>query len=310
MGTNNTVQFLDNLSDSLIKGFKHKGLNIIDDCSMSEKAILYAVDELGADELHEFKAHLQHCRFCVDLILDLRMAEQESRESAGQSLQLLAALAQAVHESSRGEPAPRLTEKSGILFSRIRSFLSLPRLLVPLATACLIFIVVQSGHKDTNTVRQHETLHNMIMAPKQNIAAPAKSPLMIPDPEVHQKSGPSEKDTSIPQETLYSMAPSLKTGPESPPVAKKRKKRIPRSPLQRLDLDQLKLVGIVRSPDGNKAIVEDHSGKGHVLIVGSFIGKNKGKVIRIENDSVIISEEILDVSGKIIVREAFLKLHN
>ena len=309
MGANNTSQFFDNLSDSLGNSFNPEDLSRANDCSMSEKAILYAEDELGADEIHEFTAHLHQCRFCVDLILDLRMAEQESRESAGQAVEVLPALAEAVVDSTRIEPAHGLIEKIGVVISKVRSFLFLPKLLVPLATACLIFIVVQSGLKDSDSARQHEVLRNRIGTPKPEIVPPPEPPGTGPNREVPQKSVPSEKhDKSKPPETLYSMAPSLKEKPESFPVAKKRKKRMPRSPLARLNLSQLKLVGIVRLPDGNKAIVEDHSGKGHVLEVGSTIGKNNGRVIRIQRDSVIIAEEIMHESGEIKVKEIILKL--
>ena len=106
------------------------------------------------------------------------------------------------------------------------------------------------------------------------------------------------------------MAPTLEAKPESPVPAKKRKKRVPLTPLERLNLDRLKLVGIVRSPDGNKAIVEDHTGKGHVLAVGTYIGQNNGRVTRIEKDRVIIAKEIMDESGKVKVTDIVLKLYN
>ena len=277
---------------------------------MSEKAILYATDELCAGEIHEFTAHLHHCRFCVDLILDLRMAAQESRESADQPIEVLPALAEAVLRSSRKEPAQRLIGKTGDLISRVRSFLFLPKLLVPLATACLIFIVVHSGFKPTDSAHQHEMRRTRVGTSKQNTVPPAKSPPLKPDNGVSPNSVASEKqDQSRPQETLYSTAPVLKARPKLPAVAKNRKKRTLLSPLERLDLGQLKLVGIVRSPDGKKAIVEEHSGKGHVLEVGTYIGKNKGRVIRIEKDSVVIAEEITDETGKVKTKEMVLKLN-
>jgi type IV pilus assembly protein PilP len=280
---------------------------------MSDKAIMYAADELGADELPEFTAHLHHCRFCVDLILDLRMAEQESRISADRFEEVLPALAETVNQSSGRQPAQPLTEKIAVPISKVWSFLTLPRLLVPLATACLVFVAVQSGLKDRNTVRRHKVLRSRVEMPGQNIAPPAKSPSMSSENgESIKREALENREKSSPQETLYSMTPSLKAEPESPAPAPagKRKKRIPLSPLERLKLDRLKLVGIVRSPDGNKAIIEDHTGKGHVLVVGTYIGQNNGRVIRIEKDRVIIAAEIMDESGKVKVADIVLKLHN
>ncbi len=309
MGANNTTQFFDNLPDALGKSFNHTELSLADDCCMSDKAIMYAADELGADEIHEFTAHLQHCRFCVDLILDLRMAEAESRVSAGGFVEVLPALAEAVNQSSRMGPARPFTEKISAMFSKARSALTLPKLLVPLATACLIFMVMQSGLKDTDIALQHEVLRNGVGTPGRKTAPAAGSPSMSPDNGEPTKRATSEKhDKSKPPETLYSMAPSLKAKPESPAPALKRKKRTPRSPLERLNLDRLKLVGIVRSPDGNKAIVEDRSGKGHILTAGSYIGTNGGRVMRIENDRVVIAEKFEDEFGRIKTKQTILRL--
>jgi len=311
MDENNNSKIIDNLSVSLGIRFNDKGLRTTDDCPMSEKAILHTVGELASDEVPDFTKHLHHCRFCLNLILDLRLAEEEARESAGQSVEVLPALADAVLKSPRRKPMPALTEKVGTVFSKLGSFLSLAKILVPLATACLVIIVVQLGLEDADIVRKHEVIRNRIGVPEQNISTPAKPPSMSPDKEVSKKSMASEKhETPKPQETIYSMAPMFKEEPESPPIAKKRKKRISRSPLEKLALSQLKLVGIVLTPAGNKAIVEDHYGKGHVITVGSYIGINAGKVIRIAKDSVIIAEEFEDESGTMTIKNIELKLYN
>jgi len=52
----------------------------------------------------------------------------------------------------------------------------------------------------------------------------------------------------------------------------KRKICIPLTPLQRVDLSQLKLVGIIRAKSGNRAMVEEASGKGYVIKKGTYIG--------------------------------------
>lgn len=70
---------------------------------------------------------------------------------------------------------------------------------------------------------------------------------------------------------------------------------IPHTPLQKVDLSQLKLVGIIRASSGNKAMVEEASGKGYVIEKGTFIGINCGRVGRILKDLVIIDEPLLPV---------------
>jgi len=88
----------------------------------------------------------------------------------------------------------------------------------------------------------------------------------------------------------------------------KKKKRIPRTPLEKLSLGQLKLVAIIRAPSGNKALVEESSGKGYVIKKGTYIGLNSGKIIKIEKDNILIEEEIQNIQGNIEVRQIELKL--
>ena len=92
-------------------------------------------------------------------------------------------------------------------------------------------------------------------------------------------------------------------------AVKKRKKRIPQTPLEKISLSQLKLVGIIRASSGNKALVEESSGKGFVIKKGTYIGLNSGKVIKIQKDNVIIEEEFENVLGNLVIRQRELKLH-
>ena len=88
----------------------------------------------------------------------------------------------------------------------------------------------------------------------------------------------------------------------------KRKKRIPQTPLEKLDLGQLKLVGIIQSAKKNKALVEEASGKGYIISKGTYIGTQAGRVKKINKDRVVIEEEIEDITGKIVLHEKELKL--
>jgi len=70
---------------------------------------------------------------------------------------------------------------------------------------------------------------------------------------------------------------------------------IPRTPLQKVDLSQLKLVGIIRASSGHKAMVEEASGKGYVVKKGISIGINCGRVAQILKDRIIVDEPLLPV---------------
>jgi len=80
------------------------------------------------------------------------------------------------------------------------------------------------------------------------------------------------------------------------------------TPLQRFDIDQMGLIGIIWGISTPRAMVTTPDGKGYVVQKGTLVGKNWGKVSRITQDEVIISEEYRDFEGKLIVHEIPLKM--
>jgi len=89
---------------------------------------------------------------------------------------------------------------------------------------------------------------------------------------------------------------------------KERKGRIPRTPLEMIDLGQLKLVAVMRTPRGNTALVEEASGKGYIVSKGTYLGVNSGRVVKILKDRLIIEEEVESIVGKSTIQERELKL--
>ncbi len=88
----------------------------------------------------------------------------------------------------------------------------------------------------------------------------------------------------------------------------KRRKRVPLTPLEKIELSQLTLVGVVQASSGNRAIVQEASGKGYIITEGTFIGTNAGQVEKILPDSVIVEEEVENVTGYIETRRRELRL--
>jgi len=84
--------------------------------------------------------------------------------------------------------------------------------------------------------------------------------------------------------------------------------RIRQTPLERIDLSQLTLVGVIQFASGYKAIVEEQSGKGYVIKQGTYIGTNYGQVSEIQADRIVIQEKVKDVLGKYQDRKSQLKL--
>ena len=98
--------------------------------------------------------------------------------------------------------------------------------------------------------------------------------------------------------------------PEEAADAEKQKKtrRMPLTPLERVDLSQLKLVGIIQASSGNKALVEEASGKGYIIKKGTFIGIHAGRVLEIQKDRVVVEEEVENVLGQYTLEKKELKL--
>jgi type IV pilus assembly protein PilP len=95
----------------------------------------------------------------------------------------------------------------------------------------------------------------------------------------------------------------------APSKRRVQKKRMPLTPLQRVSLSQLKLVAIVLSPTGNKALVEEPSGKGYVISKGTYIGQNYERVKEILKDRVIVEGEVEDfITGSTKLQTTELKL--
>ena len=84
---------------------------------------------------------------------------------------------------------------------------------------------------------------------------------------------------------------------------------IPTPPLQQYDVDQFIVLGIVFGIATPTALVEDPSGNTHSLKIGTIIGRNWGKVVKIRKDEVVVNEDFTDPStGKHRTNQIRLKL--
>jgi type IV pilus assembly protein PilP len=80
------------------------------------------------------------------------------------------------------------------------------------------------------------------------------------------------------------------------------------SPLERFDLGQLKIVGIVWDISEPRGMVEDSAGFGYIVKVGTPIGGNDGKIMAIHHDQVIVEEFYEDAYGARKKRAVSMKL--
>jgi type IV pilus assembly protein PilP len=95
-------------------------------------------------------------------------------------------------------------------------------------------------------------------------------------------------------------------GESRPTIRQSRISRL--TPLEKLDISQMKLVGIITMSGRSMGMVEEASGKGYVVRKGTYMGINSGQVVEITRDRLVIEEEVENFLGKIVVRTRELKL--
>lgn len=89
---------------------------------------------------------------------------------------------------------------------------------------------------------------------------------------------------------------------------KKTRRRSLLTPLEKVDISQLTLLGTILAKSGNRAMVADTSGKGYVVTVGTYIGMSSGRVVDILADRIVVEEEVENILGKISLRKRELKI--
>ncbi|WP_303722653.1 pilus assembly protein PilP [Malonomonas rubra] len=74
---------------------------------------------------------------------------------------------------------------------------------------------------------------------------------------------------------------------------------VPLTPLQKFDLNQLRLIGVIIGKGDPRAMVIAPDGKSFILKKGVKVGKNNGVVTKVTTDSVEVLEEYMDFTGDI-----------
>lgn len=80
-------------------------------------------------------------------------------------------------------------------------------------------------------------------------------------------------------------------------------------PLQRTEVAEMRVIGIVWGSLGYSAMVQTPDGKGYTIRVGTPVGPNQGVVKKITEHSLIIEEKFTDIFGEEKRREVVLELH-
>jgi type IV pilus assembly protein PilP len=201
--------------------------------------------------------------------------------------------------------------------------LSLRVLIVILATAAVCEFVIAQEQIQTPSQKTKEAVEKLAKTPATigkslgilTEAANARLKQVFGD-KPEPKTNAEPHDTSIlkkrnsePEPPKFSR--NVNRDPFRPPSIQTRtgtRSRDNLSPLERFELGQLKVVGIVWDVNEPRAMIEDNAGLGYTILVGTPIGGSEGKVKGIHRDHVVVEESFEDVSGKRKTREVSMKL--
>jgi Tfp pilus assembly protein PilP len=150
--------------------------------------------------------------------------------------------------------------------------------------------------------------------PQKPLAAQKLPPLPQPV-KIQPQGGPSLSSTAVPMEkqeqTGQPYNPEGKPDPFQPAKVSLEAKgggKYKFLPLEQFEVSDFVLIGIISGPGAKKAMVQDATGKGFLVQVGTRIGKRGGTVSRIAEKEIIIVEPYRDYRGRKVFREIALKI--
>jgi type IV pilus assembly protein PilP len=111
-------------------------------------------------------------------------------------------------------------------------------------------------------------------------------------------------------QSVFSYNPAGKRDPFTPIIVKDERKAPSgdRPPLERFNISEFKLTGIVWGGFGYSAMLEGPEGKGYFVHVGTIIGQNKGVVKKITKDAMVVEEKFKTISGETDRKEIVIEL--
>ena len=150
--------------------------------------------------------------------------------------------------------------------------------------------------------------------------APAKGAIALPAAAPQPSSVPATPAALRPPAPGELLVPSSEfrydsTGRRDPfksllELEKKQRDLTQLPPIQQVDLETVKVVGIVVDPGRQtQAMVRAPSGQTFVVRVGTIMGKNEGEVVEITLQGIRILEKFLDFMNRETRKETFLKSH-
>ena len=139
--------------------------------------------------------------------------------------------------------------------------------------------------------------------PKPGVAAttPAGAPVLAP-----------AQQEAMPESKAYVYSPLGKRDPfMSPLEVPKQYPKVPANarPLERVPTESIQVKAIMWNEKGYRALVISPDNRGYTVKVGDHIGNKGGRIVRITEKRLYVTEKITDILGDVETRNIVLKLH-
>ncbi|MBN4054816.1 pilus assembly protein PilP, partial [Nitrospira defluvii] len=146
----------------------------------------------------------------------------------------------------------------------------------------------------------------------------SQTPLVVPVTAPSENNEQTEENSPQPPEeaevVLVSYNPKGRRDPFRSIVSSRSGSRRPTvvgslPPLQRRDISNLKLIGIIWGDFAPNAIITAPGGKGYTVRVGTRIGLNNGVIKRITQNEVVVEETLVNIFGEAEKSDVTMELH-
>lgn len=162
------------------------------------------------------------------------------------------------------------------------------------AFALMLFLIAGTGISGcSDSGKPPEVQAPASIKPKQQVITLGTSTVVEQKPEV-----------------VYSYKTAGKRDPFAPLIVKEEQKALTgeRPPLERYNIYEFKLSGIVWGGFGYNAMLEGPDGKGYFVHTGMIVGQNKGIVKKITQHTMVVEEKFKTISGEPDRKEIVIEL--
>jgi type IV pilus assembly protein PilP len=141
--------------------------------------------------------------------------------------------------------------------------------------------------------------------------APVPAPASVPKTDVAAVVATPVALEANKIETLFQYNPEGRRDPfKSIIVSSEKQKSVENlPPLQRKEVSELKLIGIVWGGFGYGAVIQTPDGKGYAVRKGTRVGLNNGTISQITDKEIVIKEKYLDMFNEPKMKEIVMELH-